>query len=198
MTAKEYRQRAEEKINPVITNAVIIYLIFFVLMGAVTGTFVGALILSGPLYLGIIKFLKATSNKDKVEFDILFKGFENFVPAMILWLLQSVFVFLWSLLLFIPGVIKAFAYSMAMFILEEDPTMDPMLVLKKSEDMMKGHKWELFCLFFSYIGWIILSMLTFGILFLWVKPKMDMAHYEFYLDLKSGRRSEVADIREIR
>jgi len=198
MTSKDYRRRAEEKINPFITNAVIIYLIFFVIMSAVSGTFIGALILSGPLSLGLIKFIKATYNKEKADLGILFKGFENFVQAMVLWLLKSVFVFLWSLLLFVPGVIKAFAYSMSMYILEEDPTMDPMLVLKKSADMMKGHKWALFCLYFSYIGWIILSILTFGILFLWVKPKMDMAHYEFYLDLKTGRRSEVADIREIR
>jgi uncharacterized membrane protein len=63
---------------------------------------------------------------------------------------------------------------------------------------MQGHKWRLFCLEVSYIGWFILSALTFGVLLLWVMPKYEVAHYEFFKDLKEQRHVEVVDIKEIR
>ena len=196
--AKEYRQRADTKLTPNITNAVVIYLVFFAILSLASGTAIGGLILAGPLTLGLVKFAKATSNGEKPEIDIMFKGIEQFVPALIVWVLKQLFIFLWSLLFFIPGVIKHYGYSLAMYLLEEDPSIEPMSALKKSEELMRGHKWRLFCLDFSYIGWIILSMLTFGILFLWVKPKMDLAHYEFYRDIRELRHMEVIDIADIK
>jgi uncharacterized membrane protein len=76
---------------------------------------------------------------------------------------MGLFVFLWSLLLVIPGVIKAFSYCMTPYILADCPKVKARDALKISMDMMEGHKWEAFVLLLSFIGWIILSLLTFGL-----------------------------------
>ncbi|HOJ44886.1 MAG TPA: DUF975 family protein [Bacilli bacterium] len=198
MKAKDFRRIANEKANAQITNTVIVYLLFFALMGISTPTGIGAFILAGPATLGLTIFIIKLSKREKAEIEDVFKGFNNFVPALVLWILQQLFVFLWSLLFLIPGIIKHYAYALAFFLLEEKKELDPSEALRQSEAMMRGHKWRLFCLDVSYLGWIILSILTAGILFLWVKPKMDLAHYEFFLDLRERRKVEVVDIKEIR
>jgi uncharacterized membrane protein len=119
--------------------------------------------------------------EEELKNSDLFSGFKKYGRAFLLDLLQSIFVFLWSLLLIIPGIIKAFAYSMSVFVANENPELTLRECLKKSEKMMVGHKWEYFCLMLSYIGWILLSGLTLGILFIWVLPKMNQASYLFYL-----------------
>ncbi|MFA5236062.1 MAG: DUF975 family protein [Bacilli bacterium] len=198
MTASDFRRVASEKVNAQMTNSIIIYLIFFVITSFALGTVVGEFVLMGPLTLGLVKYAKMISKGEKVEIEVLFKGIENFVAAMIVWIIKTVFTFLWSLLFVIPGLVKHYAYSMSMYLLEETPTLDPLEAIKRSQDMMQGHKWRLFCLEISYIGWFILSAFTFGILLLWVMPKFEVAHYEFFLDLKQQRHVEVVDIKEIR
>ena len=94
------------------------------------------------------------------------------------------FVFLWSLLLIIPGIIKAFAYSQAMYIIAENPEMNAMDALKRSEEMMKGHKMEMFVLGLSFIGWILLGMLTLGLLYIWLLPYMNATMTIFYNNIK--------------
>ena len=80
---------------------------------------------------------------------------------------------------------------MATYIANENPDLTIKQCLKKSEEMMVGHKWEYFCLMFSYIGWALLSCLTLGILFIWVAPKMNQASYLFYLKV-SGKGLEAS------
>ena len=75
---------------------------------------------------------------------------------------------------------------MAPFILFENPDMSADDAITKSCEIMDGHRWELFCLEFSYIGWAILCLLTFGILIFWVGPRMQAARYAFYLNI-SGK-----------
>jgi uncharacterized membrane protein len=198
MKARDFRRIANEKVNAQITNSIIIYLIFFLITSVAMPTVVGELVLMGPLTLGLVKYASMISKGEKVEIEVLFKGIENFVQAMLVWILKTVFTFLWSLLFLIPGLVKHYAYSMSMYLLEEDPKLDPMVAIQRSQDMMQGHKWRLFCLELSYLGWFILSAFTFGILLLWVMPKFEVARYEFYLDLKQQRHVEVVDIKEIR
>ncbi len=198
MNASDFRRVANEKVNAQMTNSIIIYLVFLVISSFALGTVVGEFVLMGPLTLGLVKFAKAISKGEKVEVDVLFKGIDNFVSAMIVWILKTVFTFLWALLFLIPGLVKHYAYSMSMYLLEEEPQLDPLEALKRSQALMQGHKWRLFCLEVSYIGWFILSALTFGVLLLWVMPKYEVAHYEFFKDLKDQRHVEVVDIKAIR
>ena len=94
-----------------------------------------------------------------------------------------VFIFLWSLLFIVPGIIKAHSYAMAKFILADNPDMEGIAALKASEKLMYGNRWRLFCLRFSFIGWFFLAVLTFGIGFIFLNPYVKAAETAFYLDL---------------
>ena len=99
--------------------------------------------------------------------------------------LMYLFVFLWTLLLIIPGIIKCFSYAMTPFILEENPELSANEAIDRSRAMMKGHKFDLFWLFLSFIGWIILAAIPFGIGFLWLTPYMETSVAAFYEDVKA-------------
>ena len=109
---------------------------------------------------------------------------EDYGRVLGIMLLQALYVILWMLLLIIPGIIKSYAYAMTNFIAEDNPELSPMECIDRSMAMMKGHKWELFLLDLSYIGWIILGVLSLGIGLLWIIPWMQMAHVKFYEELK--------------
>lgn len=100
--------------------------------------------------------------------------------AVWLRLRMSIFIFLWSLLLIIPGIIKSYSYSMAGFIMSENPEMSAKEAMEVSMQMMSGNKWRLFCLQLSFIGWDILCIFTFGIGYLWLNPYVNAATAAFY------------------
>lgn len=116
----------------------------------------------------------------KPEIKDLFSQFGQFWPALKVTLLTSIYTFLWSLLLIVPGIIKAISYSQAMYILAENPGIGAREALMKSKEMMEGHKMEYFLLELSFIGWIILGAFTCGILYLWLIPYMSATMANFY------------------
>ena len=99
--------------------------------------------------------------------------------------LVMLFTFLWSLLFIIPGIVKCFSYSMTPFILEEYPELGANEAIDHSRAMMKGHKFDLFWLILSFIGWGFLCLFTFGIGYLWLVPYMDTSISAFYEDVKA-------------
>ena len=99
--------------------------------------------------------------------------------------LVMLFTFLWSLLFIIPGIVKCFSYSMTPFILEEHPELGANEAIDHSRAMMKGHKFDLFWLILSFIGWGFLCLFTFGIGYLWLVPYMDTSISAFYEDVKA-------------
>ena len=133
------------------------------------------------LFLGAVRGGEATA-KD------MFEGYnkELFSRVLTTTLLYYVYVFLWSMLLLIPGCIKAYSYAMTPFILKDNPEMKNNAAIEESMRMMDGHKLELFLLDLSFIGWAILSILTCCIGFLWLVPYMNMARVNFYEDLKKA------------
>lgn len=133
------------------------------------------------LFLGAVRGGEATA-KD------LFEGYnkELFSRVLTTTLLYYVYVFLWSLLLLIPGCIKAYSYAMTPYILKDNPEMKNNAAIEESMRMMDGHKLELFLLDLSFIGWALLSLLTCCIGFLWLTPYMNMARVNFYEDLKKS------------
>ncbi|MBF1532170.1 MAG: DUF975 family protein [Prevotella salivae] len=133
------------------------------------------------LFLGAVRGGEATA-KD------MFEGYnkELFSRVLTTTLLYYVYVFLWSLLLLIPGCIKAYSYAMTPYILKDNPEMKNNAAIEESMRMMDGHKLELFLLDLSFIGWAILSLLTCCIGFLWLTPYMNMARVNFYEDLKKA------------
>ena len=134
--------------------------------------------------MGIAGCYLAGMRDENVSIENMFSGFGNFLSAFVLELVNAILVCLWSLLLIVPGIVASLSYSMSFFILNDNKTLTASEARRKSVELMKGHKWELFCLNFSFIGWFLLSILTFGILLLWVIPYMGLANAEFYKELK--------------
>ena len=142
------------------------------------------LIIGGPVTLGYVKFNLDMVNGYRPSFSDLFSQFGRFKEAFVMQLLRSIFIFLWSLLLVIPGIIATFSYAMAPYILYENPGMSASDAIAASKQMMDGNKWRLFCLNFSFIGLSILSVFTLGILNLWLIPYMEASYAAFYEELK--------------
>lgn len=141
-------------------------------------------VLSGVLKLGYCRFLLKLHDGEDAEFSDLFSGFDRFGDAFVLSLLQGIYVFLWSLLLIIPGIIAMYRYAMAFFILQETPGMRASEALDASKQMMDGNKASLFGLQLSFIGWALLNMLTLGIGSLWLNPYANVAQTAFYRSLR--------------
>jgi uncharacterized membrane protein len=141
---------------------------------------IGSLIIGGPLLLGLSVFTLKLSRKENIRLDQLFEGFQNFGTALGAYLLMALFVVLWMLLLIVPGIIASLAYSQTFYIIAEDETIGPMEAIDKSKKMMYGYKWKYFLLNLGFIGWIFLSILTFGIGFLWLVPYMQVSRARFY------------------
>jgi uncharacterized membrane protein len=132
------------------------------------------------IYLGLTKNVKP-------QFGDIFKGFSSlFGKALWLSVITVFFTFLLSLLLFIPGIIKAIAYSMAPYILAENPGMTAREALRESTRITNGHKFELFVLQLSFIGWILLVPVTFGLIAIWLVPYMNAAAANAYLEIKDN------------
>ena len=142
-----------------------------------------ALFFVSPLSYGYLTISKKIYRNQKANVGDLFDGFSNYRRVFTLNLLLFVKTFLWTLLFYIPGIIKAYAYSMSNYILDDNPNMRPKDAIAMSVKLMKGNKFRLFCLHFSFIGWIFLSILTCGILIFYVTPYIQVAQAAFYDDL---------------
>jgi len=123
----------------------------------------------------------------------VFRG-KYFSKLFLLKVIKYVFIFLWTLLLIIPGIVKELAYSQAEFIYKDivDQTgekPDARYCLDESQRLMKGHKTDLFVLELSFIGWYILSGLTFGLLNIWLTPYTSMSRTVFYENISEGQYS---------
>ncbi|MCF6213597.1 MAG: DUF975 family protein [Flavobacteriaceae bacterium] len=187
----ELRAQAREALSDKWGIAIGTFLVYMILLGGIQMAipiFGGGvtLIISGPMALGISIFTLAIARRENVRLEQLFDGFQNFGTALGAYLLMVVFVFLWTLLLIIPGIIKALAYSQIFYILADDKSVGAKEALEKSEAMMKGYKWKYFLLGFSFIGWFILSILTLGIGFLWLGPYAQVCFAEFYEDIRDN------------
>lgn len=140
-----------------------------------------------PLQYGFsnsMRFLYERQDTALIEnqFKIPMRNYFRSVGLMFMIALKT---FLWSLLLVIPGIIKAFAYAMAPFIAEDHPEYTVSQAISESCRMMQGHKFDLFYLYLSFIGWFFLSILTCGIGILWLQPYVENAVAAFYNDLKA-------------
>ena len=179
------REQLKGKWGLPIGLCLVIYLIFSA-PNSIPGVSLGVLIISGPLELGLLLFFLKFIRNEPVEFSTGFKGFNNFLNALSVYLLRLLFIVLWTMLFIIPGIIKYFSYSQAMYILADNPKMGASQAITKSRKMMDGAKSKLFGLYFSFIGWALLCLLTFGIGFLWLIPYIHTASANFYEDIKKN------------
>ncbi len=186
--ASDYRQEARSALSNKWNIAIAASLIFGLLIGAASCTTVGGFIINGPLTIGYLIIMTDIFYFMQPKFESLFDGFVKcFVNSMLTYILKTLLIVAGFILLIIPGIIVSYHLSMALYIQKDNPEMSATDCLKASKEMMEGNKYRLFCLHLSFLGWILLSILTFGILFIFTAPYMQMAEVAFYEDLKQGR-----------
>jgi len=141
-------------------------------------------IISPALVLGMTMYFLKLARGQEADFGTLFEGFSNFVRAFCLNFMVGIFIFLWSLLLIVPGFIAALKYSMVYYILADNPQIGVFEAIRESKRITDGHKWELFVLYLSFLGWMILGAITFGVGYLYVTPYMTTTIANFYDKIK--------------
>lgn len=204
-TSSEYRAQARAVLSGKWTTPVVATLIFLLiggLLNVISGPIAEAImgpklavvpnllltcLVTLPLSYGfVICFLNfLREGGQDIPFETLFSGFKDYKRIVSTLLLMTIYIALWSLLLLIPGIIKAYSYVMTPFILKDHPEMSNNEAIELSMSMMEGHKMDYFILQLSFIGWCLLTILTLGIGLLWVEPWMETAQAAFYEDLKA-------------
>ena len=137
-----------------------------------------------PIGVGLNRFFEK-SRGVKTGFGELFVPLKNCVNVGFTMFWMGIKVFLWSLLLIVPGIIKSYEYSMVPYILAENPSISGKRAFQISTAMTKGHKWDLFVLELSFILWIIGTVCTCGLLGIYLAPYMQATMTEAYYKLKA-------------
>lgn len=178
------KEQIKGNIGILFVISLVLYLVGFAMSLIPLVGSIAALLITPALTLGMIGIYLNLTNGVKPEVAGLFSYVKNFWPAFKTYFLMNLYTVLWSLLLYIPGIIKGIAYSQTMFILAEDPTLGANEAITRSREMMDGHKMEYFLLGLSFIGWSILGVFTFGLLYIWLIPYMQTTLANYYRYLK--------------
>jgi uncharacterized membrane protein len=181
---KDARKALKGKWKVAIGTFAVYYIIVFSVINIESSGCFLIMLISGSLYLGLANFLLTFLTKKKPELMQIFTGFVKFDTALVIFLLRFLYVFLWTLLLVIPGIMAGLKYSQVFYILAENPDLRATEILEKSKQMMDGFKWKLFCLYLRFLGWIILAVLSLGIGFIWLIPYMSVTGARFYYEIK--------------
>jgi len=144
------------------------------------------LAIAGPMSLGLAIFSLRIARDQEAGFEQLFEGFQNYKTSFIAYLLMVLFIFLWTLLLIVPGIIAAISYAMTFFIIADNKTIEPKEALDQSKKMMNGYKLKFFYLWLRFFGLGLLCILTLGIGFLWLIPYANVVSAKFYDDIKDN------------
>ena len=154
---------------------------------------VGALALSirafivNPISVGTSRFFLRNLNSQAEVKEIAYAFDNNYRENVKAMFWRDIYTFLWSLLFVIPGIIKAYEYRLIPYLLADDPTMTKQQAFAQSKELMRGNKWRAFVLDLSFLGWVILSIFTLGILYIfYVNPYSSMTDAALYEKLRYG------------
>ncbi len=143
------------------------------------------MLVAGAIQFGFARLFLNTARGIPPKVENLFEGFSFFNNTLAAYALTTLFIFLWSLLLIIPGILAAYSYSQVYFILADDPGLPATEAIRRSKAMMRGRRWKLFCLHCRFIGWGLLAILfTLGIGLFWVQAYISTALAHFYETVK--------------
>lgn len=185
MSRKELKKKALDNLNHKWGSAIINFLIVCFALFVLSISFLGGLLFSSLILMAYMNVYY--QGRDKQEYnpgDFITPFNDNLIGRIVLSIKKTVFIMLWSLLFAIPGIIKFFSYSMSEYISLQNPEWDSRQCIDESRRIMNGHKFELFMVYLSFLGWMILSSFTFGILyFVFVGPYMHATIFNFYEEL---------------
>lgn len=190
--SKYFRDLAWAQLSDKWGQVVIFTLVYLVIayvvssLAAISGIF---LLPMGYSY--IVAFLDNKRSSGNFKTESLFDGYKDFLRIFGTAVLVDVYIFLWTLLFVVPGIIKYISYSQTYFILKDNPELDFNSAIERSMDMMQGHKWQYFKLHFSFFGWFLLCIITCGILILWVQPYLVQTLVNFYESVKEDYEKRI-------
>jgi len=178
------KEQIKGKIGKLFVMTLIIYsLIFLCIFVPFLGS-IASFIITPAFALSLcIVYIKLTK-KEEVTVGNVFSGFNKTGRALWLNILIGFFTFLWTCLFAIPGIIKQYAYSMSYYVLADNPELTAREALRKSKEMTKGHKMDLFVLQLSFFWWYCLVGITFGLAAIYVGPYISATTATFYNSIK--------------
>ncbi|MCL2038444.1 DUF975 family protein [Candidatus Saccharibacteria bacterium] len=196
MNRAELKTQAKKVLSGKVFNFFLILFLptlVFSLIGLTVWGSLAVFILGGALaYALAFIFLTSLRKNTQPKLDDLFAGFKNnnFGRTLEGYLRVVFFTFLWSLLFIIPGIIKGLAYSQTFYVLADNKDITAGEAQKKSIAIMNGHKMDIFVLYLSFLPWILLVGITFGLAFIYVGPYMELTLAAFYDKIKSNAKSD--------
>jgi uncharacterized membrane protein len=161
-----------------------ILFVIAIIMGVICGTGLGSLLIPA-MSIGLFSIYLGMTKGEKATVGGVFSRLDLFGRALWLSIITGFFTYLWSLLLIVPGIIKAYSYSMAPYILADNPTLTARQALNESKRITKGYKGKLFVLELSFIPWLLLSSITLGLVFIYVGPYIIATKANFYNAIKA-------------
>lgn len=203
MNRAELKAQAKEQIKGKIGIIFITMLVMAIVSAVATGvlslipvvgSLVASIIVTPAFTLSAVRIYLNVANGGRPSVGDGFSGFDDFWAAFKVTFFIGLYTFLWSLLFVIPGIIKAISYSMSMYVLAENKGMSAHDCIAQSKEMTNGHKMDLFVLELSFIGWILLGAITFGIAFIWVLPYMETTYVNAYNVLKPAKADAYTQI----
>lgn len=171
-------------------------LVVFVLNGNITAVAstilpgLGGIAISGPMEAGVDSIYMTLQREEEPSVEQLFSGFENFLNTFLAGVLRTVFVWLWTLLLIVPGIVAALGYSQVFYILNDQPELEAMEALRASKELMDGHKLEYFLLQLSFLPWMLLCVFILPMFYVVPYISATNAAYYDYLLFSSGMVEE--------
>ena len=153
-------------------------------------TMILSLVVNAVISIGICKFALNIAGEGEAKFTDIFSGISVFLKAIGLYLLVGIAVGIGFIILIVPGIILALMFSQTCYILAEDKDISIIDCMKKSAEMMKGHKGEYFVLLLSFLGWAIVAAIPFGLGYLWLVPYQQVTFADYYLELKKESEAE--------
>lgn len=140
--------------------------------------------LANPIEVGGRRFFEKNANDPTTQFNTMFEGFQDYGRVLVTMLIRDVFILLWTLLLIIPGAMKAYSYRLVPYLVKDRPELSPMEVLAESEALMRGNRWQAFVMDLSFLGWLLLGVVTLnlGNIF-WTNPYMNATDAALYQEL---------------
>lgn len=139
------------------------------------------------LAAGYVLYHQGVRRGEEMPISSLFDGFGFVGKIVLLNLVMTVFVALWSMLFIIPGIIAGYRYRFALYNLCENPELGVMDALNMSKAQTKGYKLDLFVLDLTFIGWSLLCGLTLGILSIWITPYIQQTDLGYFEAIKAEK-----------
>lgn len=200
---QDYKNRALASLEGKWSNGIIATIIFLVLSAGISWTVTAPMgnnlalsysttgiwvLICLPLSWSFVVYFLRLIRDEELGYGHLFDGYKDFLRIFIAGFLSELAMAIGLLLLIVPGIIIGSGLVMTSFILKDDPEIGSIDAMKKSWQLTDGHKADLVWLFLSFIGWIILSLFTFGFGFIFLYPYMQTALAHAYEDLKAEKQ----------